>query len=174
MINRFSIYVVPVIVLIIVIFGLYKKLPIFDLFLSGAKDGIKSTLSIAPAIIGLITAVTMLTASGAFDLLSNFLYPMTNFLKIPAEVVPLIFLRPVSGSGALALVDSIFGNVGPDSLAGRIVSILMSSTETTFYAITVYFGSVGVKNIKYAVKCALIIDLIGFILSIVSSKIFFK
>ena len=174
MINSFSIYVIPLVVQIIVVFGLYKRVPIFELFLSGAKDGIKSTVSIAPSIIGLITAVTMLTASGAFDLLSNFLYPLTNFLKIPVEVVPLMFLRPVSGSGALALVNSIFGNVGPDSLAGRIASILMSSTETTFYAITVYFGSIGVKNIKYTVKCALLIDLIGFILSIVSVKIFFK
>lgn len=172
--NNFSVYIIPLVVTLIVAFGVVKKVSIFEIFLTGAKEGLISTYSIAPSIIGLITAVTMLTASGVFDVLARFLAPFADFFKIPVEVIPLAFLKPVSGSGSLALVNSIFSSVGTDSFAGRVASVLMSSTETTFYAITVYFGSVGIKNMKYAVKCALIIDLISFILSILSVKLFFN
>lgn len=169
----FSTYVIPFIIALIIFFGIFKKINIFDCFIDGAKEGLMSTFSIAPSIIGLITAVSMLTASGALDVFSNFLSPITSLFKIPSEVIPLMFLKPISGSGALAMVNSIFSDVGPDSFAGRIASVLMSSTETTFYAITVYFGSIRIKNIKYTVKSALIIDLIGFLLSIISIKILF-
>lgn len=171
--NNFSVYIIPSVVTLVIVFGMLRKVPIFENFLIGAKEGLMSTVSIAPSIIGLITAVTMLTASGVFDVLSNFLSPIANFFNFPTEILPLMFLRPISGSGSLALVNSIFGTVGPDSFAGRVASVLMSSTETTFYTIAVYFGAVGIKNTKYALKCALIIDLISFILSVVSVKLLF-
>lgn len=171
--NNFSVYIIPAVVVFIVTFGLAKKVAVFEIFLDGAKDGLLSTFSIAPSIIGLITAVTMLTSSGILDVLVKFVAPAANFLGFPSEILPLLFLRPVSGSGALALVNSLFSQVGPDSFAGRVASVLMSSTETTFYAITVYFAAVGIKNVKYALKCALFIDIIGFVLSIISVKLFF-
>ena len=171
--NNFSVYIIPVVVVFIVTFGLAKKVAVFEIFLDGAKDGLLSTFSIAPSIIGLITAVTMLTSSGILDVLVKFVAPAANFWGFPSEILPLLFLRPVSGSGALALVNSIFSQVGPDSFAGRVASVLMSSTETTFYAITVYFAAVDIKNVKYALKCALFIDVIGFVLSIISVKLFF-
>lgn len=170
----FSTYVIPFLIALIIFFGILKKINIFDCFLDGAKEGLMSTFSIAPSIIGLITAVSMLTASGALDVFSKFLSPVTSLFKIPSEVIPLMFLKPISGSGSLAIINSIFSNVGPDSFAGRIASVLMSSTETTFYAITVYFGSIRIKNIRYTVKSALLIDLIGFFVSIISVKILFS
>ena len=170
----FSTYVIPFLIALIIFFGILKKINIFDCFLDGAKEGLMSTFSIAPSIIGLITAVSMLTASGALDVFSKFLSPVTSLFKIPSEVIPLMFLKPISGSGSLAIINSIFSNVGPDSFAGRIASVLMSSTETTFYAINVYFGSIRIKNIRYTVKSALLIDLIGFFVSIISVKILFS
>lgn len=154
--------------------GLYKKIHIFDLFLIGAKEGLLGTASIAPSIIGLITAVSMLKASGALDVFTSFIEPLAQLIKIPSQAVPLMLLRPISGSGSLALIDSILGSVGPDSFAGRVASVMMGSTETTFYAIAVYFGAVGIKNTKHTIPAALIADFSSFLFSSVIVNLLFK
>lgn len=172
--EQFSFYIIPSIVFIIIAIGLYKKIHIFDLFLSGAKEGLLGTISIAPSIIGLITAVSMLKASGALDIFTSFMEPLANLIKIPSQTVPLMLIRPISGSGSLALIDSILGSVGPDSFPGRVASVMMGSTETTFYAIAVYFGAVGIKNTRHTIPAALIADLSGFLFSAMIVNLLFK
>lgn len=164
----------PCTVGLIIIFGFFKKVPLFDTFVGGAKDGLLSTFSIAPSLIGLIVAVSMLKTSGTLDIITSFLSPVGTFLGIPEETIPLMFLRPISGSGSLAFVDSIFKNCGPDSFPGRVASVMMGATETTFYAITVYFGSVGIKNTRHTIKAALSADLTSFIISVLTVKLLFS
>ncbi len=142
-------------------FGLYQKVNLFDAFLSGAKEGMKSLVSILPALVGLMAAISMLRASGALDFLAHLLAPLTSRLGIPADVMPLALLRPVSGSGSLAILQDILGKVGADSFAGRLASVMMGSSETTFYALAVYFGAVNVKNTRHTASAALLADLVA-------------
>ena len=164
--NNFGFYVIPVLLFCIVIAGVFKKVPVFDTFLQGASEGISSTFSIAPSLIGLITAVTMLKASGALDLFANFISPVSNIIGIPSQVIPLALLRPVSGSGSIALLDNILKNYHSDSFIGRIASVIMGSTETTFYTLTVYFGCVKIKNSRHALASALIADFTALIIAV--------
>lgn len=166
--------IIPLIIGFIIIFGIIKKVPIFDTFLDGAKDGLKSTLSITPALIALVTSVTMLKASGALDLFISFISPLTNAIGIPADVLPLMLLRPVSGSGSIAVLNGIFQNFSPDSFVGRLGSVMMGSTETTFYAIAVYLGSISINKTKHLIPAALSADIIGYIIAILSVKLCFS
>lgn len=149
--EQFGGYIIPVVIAVIVLFGFIKKVPCFDCFLEGAKQGLISTYKIAPSLIGLIVAVTMLKASGALDMLIHFIEPAATLLGFPAEIMPLALLRPVSGSGSTAILNTILKDYGPDSFIGRCASVMAGSTETTFYAIAVYYGSVGIK--KSAIPC---------------------
>lgn len=172
--NSFSFYIMPCIIGFIILFGFAKKVPIFDSFLAGAKEGLETTFSIAPSLIGLIVAVSMLRASGAFDIITYLLAPLGNLIAIPKETIPLMLLRPISGSGALALVDSIFKSCSPDSFPGRVASVMMGSTETTFYAIAVYFGAAGVKNTRHTIPAALTADFTSFIMSVLMVHLLFR
>lgn len=163
----------PCMIAFILVFGLVKKVPLFDVFISGAKEGLTSTFSIAPSLIGLVVSVSMLKSSGALDIITSFLEPLGNLIAVPKETIPLMLLRPISGSGSLALIDSIFKSCGPDSFAGRVASVMMGSTETTFYAIAIYFGAVGIKNIRHTVPAAILADLTSFILSVLTIKLLF-
>ena len=163
----------PCMIAFILVFGLVKKVPLFDVFISGAKEGLTSTFSIAPSLIGLVVSVSMLKSSGALDIITSFLEPLGNLIAVPKETIPLMLLRPISGSGALALIDSIFKSCGPDSFAGRVASVMMGSTETTFYAIAIYFGAVGIKNIRHTVPAAILADLTSFILSVLTVRLLF-
>ena len=160
---KIGFYIIPTVLAAIIITGLMKKVPVFDAFLKGAGDGIQATFSIMPSLIGLITCVTMLKSSGAFDLFTKFFSPFFKIINMPAEVIPLAILRPISGSGSIALLSNIFKNFGTDSHIGNIASAIMGSTETTFYTLAVYFGSVGIKNSRHAVTCALIADTVAII-----------
>ena len=172
--DKLSIYILPIIIFSIVALGFFKKVPLFDSFLCGAKDGLKSTISITPALIGLITAIAMLKASGALDIFTAFVTPVTNFFKIPSETVPLMLLRPISGCGSLAIVDSIFSKVGPDSFPGKVASVVMDASETTFYTVAVYFGAIEIKNTKHTIFAALTADIVGFIMAIIVVKLLFN
>ena len=165
-------WVIPTTIFIIIVFGAVKKLPLFDIFLKGAKDGFNSCYYIAPSLIGLITAVSMLKASGALDIFTSFLAPILSKIGFPSEIVPLAMLRPISGSGSIALLDNIFSTYGPDSEIGKIASIMMGATETTFYTAAVYLGSVGIKNSKHTIPSALISDLTTVILAVITVKLF--
>lgn len=166
-------FIIPFTVAAIIIFGFCRKVPIFDAFLSGAKSGILSTYSIAPSLMGLVVAVSMLSASGAFDMLTNFIAPAADFLGFPKEVLPLALMRPVSGSGSFAVLNSILTDCGADSFAGRVAAVMMGSTETTFYAITVYYGSVGIKKIRHTIPAALCADFAGMVMAVVTVAFFF-
>ena len=169
----FGSYLIPILIALILLFGFLRKVPLFDTFLEGAKEGMKSTVSIAPALIGLITAVTMLKASGALDLFTAAIRPAAAFLGFPPEVMPLTLLRPVSGSGSIAILDQIFATCGPDSFAGRVASVMMGSTETTFYVIAVYFGAVGIKKTRHTIPAAITADTASFFISTLAVRLFF-
>ncbi len=149
----------------IVLFGLIKKISVFDTFLEGAREGLQTALGIMPAVTALTLCVSMIKASGCLDAIGLAISPLIDAVHIPAETVPLMLLRPVSGSGALTVVQNIFSEAGPDSYAGRVASVMMGSTETTFYTVAVYFGSVGIKKTGYTIPAALSADLAGMIFS---------
>ena len=171
--DKLGIYVVPVAVLLMVAFGVVRRVPVFDTFVEGAKEGLQSCFSILPTLVGLIMAVTMLNASGALDLLASFLAPVATFLGIPADVLPLALIKPVSGSGATALLTQIFAKDGPDSFAGRVASVMAGSTETTFYCIAVYYGAVQIKKTRHTIPAALIADLTAFFVAGLAVRLFF-
>lgn len=153
-------WVLPVAVVGILLFGMLRRVPVFDTFLQGAKEGLSSSVSILPALIGLMMGVTMLGASGALDILSAFLRPAAQWLGFPVEAIPLALLRPFSGSGSTALAASLFTSISPDSFEGKVISVLLGSSETTFYAVAVYFGAVGIKKTRWTVPAALTGDFV--------------
>ncbi|MDU7337971.1 MAG: spore maturation protein [Clostridium sp.] len=165
--------VVPATIFFILIFGFVRKVPVFDVFVSGAKEGAMSCFDILPSLVGLILAVNMLSASGALDLVSSALRPAALALGLPPEVMPLALMRPVSGSGSNALLLQLFRDYGPDSFVGRVASVMNGSTETTFYAIAVYFGAVGIKKTRHTIPAALTADLVGYIASVWAVRILF-
>lgn len=166
MLNTVSVFAVPLMILGIVGFGIAKRINVYDSFVDGAKSGLESMFQIIAPLVGLIVGISMLRASGALDMLAELLLPLTSTLGIPSEILPLALLRPVSGSGSIAIVNDIFGNYGPDSAVGRIASVMMGSTETTFYTIAVYFGAVGIKKSRHTAKAALTADFVGMAMSV--------
>ena len=165
--------IVPGFIAVIVSVGLIKRIPVFDAFAIGAKNGLITLYKIIPTLIGLIVAVNMLKSSGALDLLCNFAEPLAQFLGFPKEIVPMVLLRPVSGSGSTALLNQIFIDQGPDSFAGRVASVLAGASETTFYAVTVYFGSTNVKNIRHTLWVALIADFTAAVMAVLTVRLFY-
>ena len=160
----------PVMVGVILLFGFAKGVPVFDVFLTGAKEGLRTSLNLLPTLIGLIAAVTMVRASGLLEALCQALQPLAAAAGISPELLPLALLRPISGSGASAYTLDLFRQFGPDSETGRIASVLSASTETTFYAVAVYFGSCGYRRLGYTVPAALLGDLTALVCSIVTVK----
>lgn len=165
-------YIVPCILLLSSVLTLRKKENTYDLLLGGAAEGLNLLKSILPALIVLLTAVSMLRASGAVELLSAILAPFFDLLGIPPETAILILVRPLSGSAALAVGADLMAQYGPDSLIGRTVAVMLGSTETTFYAISVYFGSVGIQKTRYTVPAALFADLVGFFMASLTTRLF--
>ncbi len=172
--RQISVFILPMVISGIILFGFYRRVNLFDAFLSGAGEGAKSAFSVLPALVGLVTSVSMLRASGALSFLARVLAPLTGALGMPSEVLPLALLRPVSGSGSLAIVQDILSSVGPDSMAGRIASVMMGSSETTFYALAVYFGAVNIKNSRYTLPCALLCDLLSAVFACFFCQLFFS
>ncbi len=161
----FSSYLLPCIVTLIILYGVFKGIDVFSDFLEGAKNGFKIVLNITPPLIALIFAINVLKASGGLDVLCSFLSPITSFLGIPEELAPLTILSPISGSGSLSYFESILDEFKPDSFIGRCASVMMGSTETTFYTMTIYYGSQGIKKSRHTLPSALCADLTSFILS---------
>lgn len=158
-------YIIPLVIVFILGYGLFKGVNVFDEFLVGAKEGIGTAVKIIPALIALLTCVGMFKVSGGLDVLTYAISPLTNLFHIPKEVIPLALLRPISGSGALCIYQDILAIHGANSMIGRIASVLMGSTETTFYTIAVYYGACSIKKTGYTVPAALLADFTGFILS---------
>lgn len=154
------------------LFGFFKNVDVFDSFVQGAKEGVAATLRLMPTLIGLVLAVAMLRASGLLDMVCRLAQPLAQAAGIDPELLPLALLRPVSGSGASAYTLTLLQRFGPDSETGKIASVLASSTETTFYAITVYFGACGCRRLSYSVPAGLLGDAAALAFSIISVKVF--
>lgn len=166
-------YILPIFVCTVIIFGQYKKIGVFDIFIEGAKKGFGVFLKILPSLTALFLAVQMLKSSQGINILTTVLEPVATFLRIPKEVLPMCILSPISGGGSLSVFESIINDYGPDSYIGRVASVMMGSTETTFYAITVYYGAIGIKKIRHTVICSLCADLTSFIVSGIIVRLFF-
>lgn len=165
-------YVIPFFIAVIMIIGLVKKVDVFSEFTEGAKENLQAAVSVLPALVALMTAIGMFKASGALDFISKAIFPLTSFLGFPEECIPLAIIRPVSGSGALAVFENILTDVSPDSFAGRVASVIIGSTETTFYTIAVYYGITKVKKTRQALPASFAADFTGFILSALTVRIF--
>ena len=166
-------YIVPLLLLVSAAAALRKKENAYDLMLQGAADGLKLLANILPALIVLLTAVHMLRASGAMELLSGFLAPVFSFFGIPPETAMLVLVRPISGSAALAVGADLMKEYGVDSTVRRTVAVMQGSTETTFYTISVYFGAAGIKKTRYTIPAALFADFVGFFMASLTVRIFF-
>ena len=164
-------YVVPLLLLAVCLAALRKQENAYDLLLQGGMEGLRLLVSIIPALVLLLTAVHMLKASGAVDLLSNLLTPVFTFLGIPPETAMLVLIRPISGSAALAIGADLMATYGPDSPVGRTAAVMLGSTETTFYTISVYFGAAGIRRTRYAVPAALIADMAGFWMASLTARL---
>lgn len=169
----FSTYVVPLLLCCIALFALERRVNVYDELTRGARDGLNILLGILPALVGLMTAVYMLRASGLLALLGELLAPLLSALGIPPETAGLLFIRPVSGSGALALGSELMAAHGPDSYIGRVAAVMLGSTETTFYTIAVYFGAAGINRTRYAIPAALAADLAGFMSAAFAVRLLF-
>lgn len=154
-------YVIPAIIAIIILFSLKTRTGAYETFIEGAEEGMKIVMRIFPSLLAVLVAAQMLRTSGAIDMIINFCAPVTDFLHIPREVMPLALIRPVSGSGSLGILADILNTCGADSKAGMTASVIMGSTETTFYCLCVYFAGTKVKYTKRVIPCAVIGDIIG-------------
>lgn len=164
---------VPVLIAGTALYGMFRRVDVYDALVAGAGEGLGVLIKIVPALVGLLTAVYMLRASGALDLASQALAPVLTRLGIPPETVGLMLVRPVSGSAALGVGAELISTYGPDSLIGRTAAVMLGSTETTFYTIAVYFGAAGIVKTRYAVPAALCADLAGFVAAAWAVRVIF-
>ena len=171
--NTLSKIVIPLFVFFIVFYGFIKKVNLYDSFLEGAKDGLQISVNIFPNVIAMVFAINIF-------LDSNFVYEILRVFEgflmkvnIPLDILPMAILRPISGTATLAIMNDIFVSYGPDSYAGRLASVLQGCTDTTIYVLALYFGSIGVKKIRYSLVVGLIADLIGITIAFILTAIFF-
>ncbi len=166
-------YLVPLVLFFAMALTLGKRENVYELMLQGGAEGLKLLLSILPALVILLTGVHMLKASGAMELISRFLAPVFSLFGIPPETAMLVLIRPISGSAALAVGADLMAQYGPDSQIGRIVAVMLGSTETTFYTISVYFGAAGIQKTRYAVPAALFADFVGFFMASLTVRLLY-
>ena len=164
-------YIVPLLLLVSSVLALRRRENAYNLLLEGAADGLKLLVTLVPTLILLLTSITMLRASGAVEWISRLCAPVFSFFGIPSETAILVLIRPFSGSAALAVGTELMTTYGPDSLIGRTAAIMLGSTETTFYAISVYFGAAGIKKTRYTIPAALIADFTGFLAASLTARI---
>ena len=155
--------IVPLILAGVALYGCFRRVDVYTALVQGAGDGLEVLMRILPALVGLLTAVYMLRASGALDLAAQALTPLLDRIGLPGELLPLMLVRPISGSAALGVGAELIAAHGPDSYLGRTAAVMLGSTETTFYTIAVYFGAVKITKTRYAVPAALCADLAGFL-----------
>ena len=166
-------YLVPILLLVTAALALRKQEDVYDVLLQGGAEGLRILISITPTLVMLMTAVTMLRQSGALELLGRWLSPLLSGIGIPPETALLMLIRPVSGSAALAVGSQLMAEYGVDSRIGLTTAVMLGSTETTFYTISVYFGAAGIKKTRYTIPAALIADFTGFLMASWSVRLFF-
>ena len=164
--NIISLWILPVLLILILTVGLYKKVPIYEAFTAGAKDGFKVAVNIIPYLVAIIVAISMLRASGVIEWIGTFFAPIFSTFNIPADITPIMIVRSLSGSAALGIFSDIAHNLGPDNYATTLAAIMVGSSETTFYVLAVYFGAVGISKLRYALVVGLLADLIGIIAAV--------
>lgn len=166
-------YILPIVIFLIVIYGVIKKCNVYDSFIKGAKEGLQIGITIFPSILAIIFSSRILISSGFIEFLLATLTPILKFISFPIEIFPMAILRPISGNASLALMIDIFSKYGVDSFLGFLASTLQGSTDTTLYVISLYFGTIGIKRIKHTLFAALLVDLIGIISAIILTNIIF-
>ncbi len=171
--NSLSKFVIPLFIILIIIYAIKKRSNIYDSFLNGAKEGMEIAFKIFPSIIAMVFAINIFLDSKFLEFIFSALVPLFNLINIPLEIMPMAFLRPISGTATLTIMNDIFLTYGPDSFIGRLSSILQGCTDTTFYVLALYFGSVKITKSRYALKVGLFADFIGIVLAIVLTNIFF-
>lgn len=172
-IEAISVFAIPFVIIVFVGYGLIKKINVYESFTEGAKDGFNTAVRIIPFLVAMLVAIGVFRASGALDLLTNALSPITSKIGMPGEVLPMAFMRPLSGGGAQGVMSDLVSTHGPESLIGRMSAVMMGSTETTFYVLAVYFGSVSIKRQRHALSVGLIADLAGVLAAVAVTRIFF-
>lgn len=170
-IEFFSNIAMPLMIFIIVFYGIIERKKVFDIFLDGAKEGIEVVFNIFPTLVGLFVAIGALRSSGIIDLIVKVLTPFFNMINFPTEILPLAIIRPISGSASIAVATDIMKNFGVDTNIGMIASVIMGSTETTVYTIAVYTSSVGIKKTRFVLWAALIADFVGMVTSVVVCRL---
>ncbi len=173
MINLLSLYALPFIIVLILTIGIVKKVPVYEEFTEGAKDGFKVAVSIIPYLVAIIVGISMFRASGAMDSIAAFLAPLLNKFSVPVDSIPIMITRSLSGSATLGLFTEIAHKFGPDAYVTKLCAIIVGSSETTFYVLSVYFGSIGIKKFRYALIVGLLADFIGIIGAILVAQKFF-
>ncbi|MBS5938184.1 spore maturation protein [Clostridium sp.] len=158
--------IIPIIIIIIITYGMIKGRKVYEWFIEGAKEGLKVCINIFPYLLAMIIAVNIFREAKLLDILNNLISPVAGVIGLPKEVIPLVLIKPLSGSGAMGILTDILKNYGPDSYIGLIASVIMGTTETIFYTVTVYFGAVQIKKVRHTVWAALLADMTAIIVSI--------
>ena len=166
-VTQISVWMIPIVIATVLVTGTFRGVPTYESFVDGAKEGVKISFSIIPYLVGMLVAITVFRASGAMEYFISLLRPLLEFVGIPADIVPLALIRPLSGTGALGMMTDIIATHGPDSFLGRLASTMQGSTDTTIYVLTVYFGAVGIKKMGDALKVGLLADLVSILASII-------
>ena len=166
-------YIIPVILILIVGCGLKNKIPVYSVFCDGAMEGLKTVFGIFPVILAVTVGVSMLRTSGAMNILIAFFSPITSIINFPKEVLPLVLIRPLSGGGAMGILTDILNEYHPDSFIGFLASVVMGSTETTFYTLMVYLKDTRVKYVKHIIPAAVFGDIVGVVVGLLAATIFF-
>lgn len=169
-----SVAAIPATMLVFLGWGVVKKVKVYEVFVEGAKDGFNVAIRIIPYLVAMLAAIGIFRASGALELLVAVLQPVTALIGMPPEALPMAFMRPLSGSGSLGIMTELMKTHGPDSLVGIMASTMYGSSETTFYVLAVYFGSVGIKNTRHAVPVGLIADLAGMLAAVWIVNLLFR
>ncbi|WP_026694776.1 spore maturation protein [Peribacillus kribbensis] len=171
--NSISLWIIPLLIGFILIYAVIKKVPAYESFVEGGKEGIGMAFSIIPFLVGMLVAISIFRASGALDAFVDLLRPFLDKIGVPSEILPLAIIRPISGNAALGMTSDLIAVHGPDSYIGRLAATIQGSTDTTFYVLTVYFGAVGIKKMGDALKVGLLADLVGIAAAILVVTFFF-
>ena len=166
LITAISILAIPLVLLLFLTWGFVKKVRVYEVFVEGAKEGFNVAVRIIPYLVAMLVAIGIFRASGAMELLTAVLSPLTNLIGMPAETLPMALMRPLSGSGSLGIMTELMKVHGPDSFIGILASTMYGSSETTFYVLAVYFGSVNIKNTRHAVPSGIIADVAGMLAAV--------
>ncbi|WP_096270498.1 spore maturation protein [Paucisalibacillus globulus] len=173
-ITQVSLWIIPLFIMVVLLVGTWKRVPSYELFVEGGKEGVKMAFSLLPFLVGMIVAISIFRSSGALDAIIGLISPVLLFFGVPPEIVPLALIKPISGSAALGVTTELIATHGPDSFIGRLASTMQGSTDTTLYILTVYFGAIGIRKMGYALKVGLLADLVAIIAAIVIVTLVFS